>query len=526
MGVRPRLQVRIARYISAVVVVSLLAGAVALQLSKRRSLVLSMESSARTYSALVSLAVVRAADLYRTSGRHVLRQNIRRWSRLNRDLVRLEVVDVSGNVVMVSDGEEVETWAQDGAGPVIEDPELLAAVQGLSLVAGRVRGEGNDRVFRVVAPAVEEWGRHTFSLVATFGYGHVDREVIRTSLLTLVAVAAGLFLARRVSFLLARNIGQSVARLHTGVQRFEAGHLDERVEVRSGDEIQDLAEAFNTMAEKLSRTIDELREANKELESLDQAKADLVANVSHELRTPLTALQGYLELLVTGELGEVPGEANRALEICDKNLKRLSLRIAELVQLSQVEKTPTTLLVENVHLGQLLHEVMETLLPTVQERNLFCSLNLATDLPPVVGNPEQLERVFLNLLNNALKFTPAGGFIRVSAEPYVHQRRQGVLTRMADTGVGIAGTEMLRIFDRFYQVDPSSRRKYGGMGLGLSLVRSTVEAHRGAVWVESEVSQGSTFFVWLPRDIGRDSSAKIVLRGLGGPAKLNDEGGV
>jgi signal transduction histidine kinase len=526
MRTRPRLQVRIARYISVVVVVSLLAGALALQLSKRRSLVRSMEGSARTYSALVSLAVVRAADLYRTSGRHILRQNIRRWSHLNQDLVRLEVVDVNGNVVMVSDGEEVETWPPDGGGPRIEDPELLAAVQGLSLVAGRVRGEDNERSFRVVAPAVEEWGRHTFSLVATFGYGRVDREVIRTTLLTLLAVVVGLVLARRVSFVLARNIGQNVARLYTGVQRFEAGHLDERVEVQSGDEIQDLAEAFNAMAEKLSRTIDELRQANRELESLDQAKADLVANVSHELRTPLTALQGYLELLVTGELGEVPEEARRALEVCDKNLKRLSLRIAELVQLSQIEKTPMPLLVENVHLGQLLHEVMETLLPTVQERNLFCSLNLATDLPPVVGNPEQLERVFLNLLNNALKFTPAGGFIRVSAEPYVHRRRQGVLTRVSDTGVGIPGTEKLRIFDRFYQVDPSSRRKYGGMGLGLSLVRSTVEAHRGAVWVESEVGQGSTFFVWLPRDFGTDSSPGISIRRLASPARLEDEDNV
>jgi len=510
---KPRLQVRIARYISVVVVVSMLAGALALQVSKRSSLVRSMESSARTYSALVSLAVVRAADLYRTSGRHILRQHIRRWARLNQDIVRFEVVDVSGNVVMVSDGEDVETWAREDDGPEVEDPELLAAIQGLSLVAGRVRGDGKDRVYRVVAPAVEEWGRHTFSLVATFSYGNVNREVMRTTLLTLLGVVVGLVLARRVSFVLARNIGQSVARLNTGVQRFEAGHLDERVDVRSGDEIQDLAEAFNSMAEKLSRTIDELRAANRELESLDQAKADLVANVSHELRTPLTALQGYIELLVTGELGAVPEEAKRALEICEKNLKRLSLRVAELVQLSHVEKA-APLHVEKVHLGQLLHEVMETLLPTIQERNLFCSLNLATDLPAVVGSPEQLERVFLNLLNNAVKFTPAGGFIRVSAEPYVHQRRQGVLTRVADTGVGIPGAEKLRIFDRFYQVDPSSRRKYGGMGLGLSLVRSTVEAHRGAVWVESEVGKGSTFFVWLPRDVGSGSSAKHRLRRL------------
>ena len=136
-------------------------------------------------------------------------------------------------------------------------------------------------------------------------------------------------------------------------------------------------------------------------------------------------------------------------------------------------------------------------------------LQVQPDLRVVEANPEQIERVFLNLLDNAVKFTPQGGTVLVIAEACDHEERNGVLVRIQDSGVGIPPTELVRIFDRFYQVDPSSRRRFGGMGLGLSLVRSIVEAHRGAVWAESEEGIGSTFFVWLPnKEFARDVASE------------------
>jgi signal transduction histidine kinase len=283
------------------------------------------------------------------------------------------------------------------------------------------------------------------------------------------------------------------------VRRIADGHLEERVQIRSGDEIQELAEAFNAMADTLQQTIGQLRAAYRELESLDQAKADLVANFSHELKTPLTALRGYVELLAEGGLGPLSPEAERAVSVCAKNVNRLARRIEELVQLSQLEKrTLPDLDRETVQIGQTLHGVVETLLPRIEEKQIVCSIDLAPDLETVSGSPEHLERAFLNLLDNAVKFTPDGGGIRVSAHVHAQDGRPGVLVRVADTGVGIPEGEQLRVFDRFYQVDHSARRRYGGMGLGLSLVRSTVEAHRGLVWVESHEGHGATFFVWLP----------------------------
>ncbi len=517
---RRRLQHRIARYIAFAVIVSLVASAIVLIVLRQGSLRVSMESSARTFAALVAMPVVEAASVFRATGGHILRDRVRHWQELNPDVVRLEVVDVAGRVVMVAQGEEVTTAADPSAAPLIGDPQLLAAIRGLELSAERVR-QGGRSWYRVVAPAVEEWGRHTYSLVATFSYRSLDLQLIRSLWLLVIHLAIGLVLAEVVSRVLAAGITRSLDRLHAGVRRIREGRLDERVRIHSDDEIQDLAEAFNSMADELGDTIVRLREANRELETLDQAKADLVANVSHELKTPLTALRGYLELLVEGELGPLSEDALRAVEVCTRNVTRLNVRIEELVMLSKLEKeTGVELPTDSVDIGALLEGVVETLRLRIASKDLTCTLNLATDTEHVEGVPEQIERVFLNLLDNAVKFTPRGGQIRIASEPLVRDDRSGVLVRVADTGLGIPHSERLRIFDRFYQVDPSARRRHGGMGLGLSLVRSIVEAHRGAVWVESAPEHGSTFFVWLPRQPDDDSSGHHYILRRGGSGTL------
>jgi signal transduction histidine kinase len=269
------------------------------------------------------------------------------------------------------------------------------------------------------------------------------------------------------------------------------------------------------MADELLETIHRLREANRELETLDQTKADLVANVSHELKTPLTALRGYLELMSEGGLGGIADEAQQAVMVCRKNVQRLSLRVEELVQLSRLDRfTALDTSREEVDIGSLLEGVFDTFRPRFEDRKIDFVLRVEPDLPMLKLNIEQVERVFLNVLDNAVKFTPQGGTVLVVAETSDHEGRAGVLTRVADSGVGIPHPELDRVFDRFYQVDPSSRRRFGGMGLGLSLVRSIVEAHFGSVWAESEEQVGSTFFVWFP--MADDRSKKPVVKGSSG----------
>ncbi len=508
---RRRLQNRIRRYLATTVVLSLLLAFAAVVVSKQRSMTRTMEGSASTFASLISLPVSKSVEVFRTTGRHMLRQQLQHWMRLNSDVVRLQVVDVEGRVAMDTDGTDLITYPEGDAAPRVSDPALLEAVRSLAATERRVSGPGGSTFYRVVAPAVEEWGRHTFSLVATFSYSAVRRQLWGTVLALLVVLGVGLAVVYGVSGPVARTITQGLKKLHDGVQRISQGHLDEQVDVRSGDEVQDLAEAFNSMAAELRRTIDELRRANRELESLDQAKADLLANVSHELKTPLTALRGYLELLGAGGLGRLNDRAERAVEVCTKNVDRLQRRIEELVQLSQMEKPGREPVMGAVRLGELLHGMVETFLPRMEQVQLLCTLDAPSDLPVITGSEEELERIFLNLLDNAVKFTPAGGSIRLAAENRLHHERPGVLVTIADSGVGIPASEHMRIFDRFHQVDPSSRRRYGGMGLGLSLVRSTVEAHRGTVWVESEPGRGATFFVWLPVNARDTSSGHFVV---------------
>jgi len=191
--------------------------------------------------------------------------------------------------------------------------------------------------------------------------------------------------------------------------------------------------------------------------------------------------------------------------ICRKNVQRLSLRVEELVQLSRFERyMALDSAREEVDLSAVLEGVIDSFRLRLEESEIEVDVRVDPTLEPLQLNPEQMERVFFNLLDNAVKFTPQGGRVAVIAEANVRDDRDGVLVSIRDTGVGIPRSELVRIFDRFYQVDPSSRRRFGGMGLGLSLVRSIVEAHRGSVWAESAEGSGSTIHVWLPRV---DSSA-------------------
>lgn len=518
---RRRLRTRIAWYIAATVAVALVISAVTLLVVRDRTARRSMEKAARTYTRLLAGPLVDAVQLYRSSGQQILAQQIGGWWDLNGDLVQLVVVDVDGRLAMRAARGSVETFPRGGDGPRIAERGLLDAIGSLRPSAGVVKRPDGGAVYRVVAPAVEEWGRHTYSVIALFSYSEVNQALVEAVALTVVLLGLAMVLAAAAGAALAATITSSLDRLHEGVQRVRRGGPPEPVDLDSDDEIQDLAEAFNRMIGELNRTIERLRDANRELETLDQTKADLLANVSHELKTPLTALRGYLELLSEGDLGRLPERAARAVGVCRTNLDRLSERIEELMQLGELERSAwPELTMDLVGLGALLEEIGDTFLPRLAEAGVAFSLDAATDLPRVWGNRGQLERVFLNLLDNAAKFTGRGGAVRVEAAPSARSGRTGVLVRVVDTGPGIPEEEHLRIFDRFYQVDPSTRRRHGGMGLGLAVVRNVVESHRGAIWVDSELGRGAAFNVWLPCDPAEESGGHRALEDTGRSARL------
>ena len=496
-----------ARHIAFAVVVSLVVGTSGLVFYRYHSSRQALEASARHFAALVSVPLAQVADMYGEPGlRDPLMTRVAPLLLLNQDVEKLEVFREGGSLAFSASHEEIMVWPIGSSGPSAVDLGLLGEPKPRVGDAERVRIDGR-KIYRVVIPGDEGGQSYALSLVATFNYDRVHQQLRRGLLMMIFALALGLVVTERVATFLAKSITRNLADLQTGVRRIRAGRLDERVDIQSGDEIEELAVAFNDMTEDLQQTIGRLRQANLELQALDQVKVDLVANVSHELRTPLTALKGFLELLDEGELGELSDEANRAVGVCRRNVDRLALRVEDLVQLSQLEKAwPEDLAAKPVDLVQLISMVSEIYEARIRSKGLLFSFEASSDLPEISGNVEQIERVLLNLLDNAVKFTPDGGTVVITAEECDHEGREGLLVRVVDSGIGIPANELVRVFDRFHQVDQSIRRRFGGMGLGLSLVHHIVESHGGVVWVESESGAGATFFVWFPRRPGKDNA--------------------
>lgn len=227
-------------------------------------------------------------------------------------------------------------------------------------------------------------------------------------------------------------------------------------------------------------------------EELDNLKNLFIQNVSHELRTPLGLIYGHAELLTSGVLGEMSAEQLSSVKIISRRAKMLNNIVGDLTALLAAESKKHEQ--EPVNMQELLEGVMIDFQIRSQELQIRLSGDIQPDLPWVTGDATQLRRVFDNLIANAFKFTPTHGEVVLRA----WREETAVCLEVSDTGIGIPQDQLGRIFDRFYQVDGSSKRKFGGTGLGLALVKEIVQLHEGTVSVTSEEGKGATFRVWLP----------------------------
>jgi signal transduction histidine kinase len=285
----------------------------------------------------------------------------------------------------------------------------------------------------------------------------------------IIALALARFLARGLTQPL-----RDMAEAASGMARGDYGH---RVEVASRDEVGRLAVAFNRMA--------------GEMEGLERLRRDLVANVSHELKTPIAALRAHLENLLDG----VEEPRRETLQVMLEQSERLTRLVEEVLDLSRLESGGVTLTMEPVALAPLVRQVGREIQIGRGEGVVFRN-EVPEDLPPVSADGERLHQVLFNLLDNAFRFTPAGGFVTVSAS-----RVNGSCeVTVDDTGPGIPEEHLPFVFERFYRVDSARSRGDGGTGIGLTIVRSVVEAHGGHIWAERREEGGSRFRFELPFD--------------------------
>ena len=386
----------------------------------------------------------------------------------------------TGTRVTVLDPQLRALVSSDGRVPpagVEREPELLAAREGRDRPAVRRDGWRGDRRLFVAVPVASQ-GRAVGYVQCSVPMAPIDAEIAR-HWLGLLAVGAGILgAAVLVSVALARQIAGPVQRLTDSTEEIAAGRTERRVTPAGPEEIRRLGQAFNRMAGRV-----------QELLGRQQA---FVANAAHELRSPLTGLRLRLELLQAGGRGD-DELARRYLGQMAREVAHLQRLVDALLALSALDEGQAGGRAA-LDPAPLLYDLAEELSPRAREAGLDLRVDVPPHLPTLLADAEQLRMLVRNLLDNAVKYTPAGGAIALSAAA----DDGAVAIAVADTGVGIPPEALPRLYDRFYRVDKARSRRQGGAGLGLALVRAIAQAHGGCVETRSRPGGGSTFVVRLP----------------------------
>jgi signal transduction histidine kinase len=265
-----------------------------------------------------------------------------------------------------------------------------------------------------------------------------------------------------------------------------------------------LQAANRSLEQRVQQRTAELQEALERLSELSQMKANFVANISHELRTPLTHVKGYVELMVSESLGPITSEQKHALQISQQSTARLEGLIDDLIMFSLTSRGELSLKLEAVDIARLANLSVKSVEQRAKDRGVSVHTVLDKNLPLVQADSQKIAWALGQLLDNAVKFTSSGGRVVLGVQ---RETANLVIIIVTDTGIGIPPQRIEEIFEPFHQLDSSSTRKYGGTGIGLSLVRQIVEAHGSMLEVVSVDGKGSTFkfpLLTIPEE-GRDS---------------------
>jgi signal transduction histidine kinase len=299
----------------------------------------------------------------------------------------------------------------------------------------------------------------------------------------LLFFAGGISMA--FGYFLSIAITQALGKLVAGAERISQGDFSTRVPIDGQDEVAHLARSFNHMAGQLEQAAQAER-------ALDKARRNLVAWASHDLRTPLTSLRAMIDALADNVVDD-PETVNRYLRQSQNEITRMSKLIDDLFELAQLDAGHLDLEFEWITLSDMISDTLESFAARAKAQRVQLGGVVAPNVDPVWGAPDKLSRVLDNLLANALRHSKTGDEITISAS----LENSVIIVKVQDTGSGIAPEDLPHIFDRFYRGERSRSRDSGGVGLGLAIVKGLVEAHNGKISVESEIGQGTTFWISL-----------------------------
>ena len=298
---------------------------------------------------------------------------------------------------------------------------------------------------------------------------------------TLEGGSIAFFLSLILAFVLSRWVADPLQQVVTAARKYPKGaEAMTPVKPNGPHEVQDLTRAFNSMIMRV--------------QSSQQSQRDFVANVSHELKTPLTSIQGFAQAILD-DTADTPKARKQAAQIIYDESARMHRMVLDLLDLARLDAGTADLKMSPVDVGALLRGIVEKFTPQATKANVDLQVNVPDDVPVLTADGDRLAQVFTNLVDNALKFTPANGQVTLSAKKVGAE----VELSVADTGFGVASEALPHLFDRFYQEDSSrAGGEKHGAGLGLAIVKEIVQAHGGKIGVRSQVGQGTTFTIHLP----------------------------
>ncbi len=471
-----RLRTKFSFFAILILVVALLGMSVILFIFEKKHLLQTMrESQVNAIKGLAEIckeAIISEDDL--------LLMNYIKVVKRNKGVIYAMFVDEKGKVVVHTDTNLLGYVYRDPVGSKAQNSEDLV----IQSYKGKEGGELVDVSFPVLL-GQDRLGtaRIGFSKVVLNSIVEETLSLTRRRILVVTGVAFsfGIFGA----FILAQLMGRPIKKLTEGAKSIGQGNLEQKISVRSRDELGDLAGEFNRMAKKLKE--------------LDQMKDDFVSSVSHELRSPLTSIKGYVDFILRGKSGPLNKKLVEYLTIVKNNTSRLGMFINDILDLAKIEAKRFDLGREALELPPLIEEMVTFFRPQAEEGKIQLEAVVPTSISLVSADQDKLRQVFTNLLSNAFKFTPQGGKITIEAKN--SEKEKFVEIAVKDTGVGIAREDLKKVFDKFQQIKPSEGKvkKVKGTGLGLAIVRGIVEAHGGQIWVESELNKGSNFIFTLPK---------------------------
>jgi signal transduction histidine kinase len=371
-----------------------------------------------------------------------------------------------------------------------KDPEVAAVLSGRAGSLVRFDVDSKDDVLFTVAPI--HIGKDLVGFVRLELSMRLVREASQQFWLRIIgATGLAALVTVIVSLLFARALTQPISQLNRAATAMAKGNLRQRIEISGVTELEQLAKSFNFMAGRIARVMEDQRA--------------FVANAAHELRTPLTTIRLRAEALSDGAKDD-PQVATQFLSDIVNESERLSRLVDQLLDLSRIETGLVAPRRELVALDAIARDVVRDLTVRATEGQVELVLDAQAELARVSADADQMRQVLINLIGNALKFTPAGGKIIVRLAN-IHQPRNEIgdlpagnwlVTTVSDTGLGIPEEDLPNIFERFYRSDKARARETGGAGLGLAIVKSIIDSHLGRVWVKSEIGKGTQIAFALP----------------------------